>query len=90
MIYDTDLVDDPLGTGYGKVCQLIPSVCSTEGGISSAKPPRHRSLDNRQQAQETEDWTRMTPFIPATTPLTEVALQFEVYIPNPGHSQARL
>ena len=82
MIYDTDLVDDPLGTGYGKVCQLIPQRLLNEGGISSAKP-RATEVWTTGNKHETEDWTRMTPFIPATTPLTEVALQFEVYIPNP-------
>ena len=82
MIYDTDLVDDPLGTGYGKVCQIIPQRLLNEGGISSAKP-RATEVWTTGNKHETEDWTRMTPFIPAETPLTDVALQFEVYIPNP-------
>lgn len=82
MIYDTDLVDDPLGAGYGKVCQIIPQRLLNEGGISSAKP-RATEVWTTGNKHETEDWTRMTPFIPAETPLTDVALQFEVYIPNP-------
>lgn len=82
MIYDTDLVADPLGGGYGKVCQLIPQRLLNEGGISSAKP-RATEVWTTGNKHETEDWTRMTPFIPAETPLTDVALQFEVYVPNP-------
>ena len=82
MIYDTDLVDDPLAAGYGKVCQIIPQRLLNEGGISSAKP-RATEVWTTGNKHETEDWTRMTPFIPAETPLTDVALQFEVYIPNP-------
>ncbi len=82
MIYDTDLVDDPLAAGYGKVCQIIPQRLLNEGGISSAKP-RATEVWTTGNKHETEDWTRMTPFIPAETPLTDVALQFEVYIPSP-------
>ena len=29
-----------------------------------------------------DDWSRMYSYIPATTPLTEVALQFDVYVPE--------
>lgn len=82
MIYDTDLVDDPLAAGYGKVCQIIPQRLLNEGGISSAKP-RATEVWTTGNKHETEDWTRMTPFIPAETPLTDVALQLEVYIPSP-------
>ena len=88
MIYDTDLVDDPF---RDRLRQSLPAHTQrllNEGGISSAKP-RATEVWTTGNKHENRRWTAR-PLRSATTPLTEVALQFEVYIPNPGHSQARL
>ena len=53
MIYDTDLVDDPFRTGYGKVCQLIPQrLLNGRRHLLGQSPSRATEVpDNRQQAR---------------------------------------
>lgn len=76
-----DLVDDPLATGRGKVCQVLPQSVLDEGGIkagvSSSKPFAAGGNDDADG-----DWNRMTAYIPGTTPTDSVALQFDVYCPE--------
>jgi hypothetical protein len=82
MIYPEDLVDDPLGTGRGKCFQVVPDrLLNVEGGIMKGKS-RVTECWTAGTGNDEEDWTRMTPHISATAPLTEVALQFDLYIPS--------
>lgn len=76
-----DLVDDPLNSGRGKVCMVLPQSVLDEGGlkagVSSSKPFATAGNDDAD-----DDWNRMTSFIPGTTPVDSVALQFDVYCPE--------
>lgn len=78
-----DLVDDPLNSGRGKVIQIIPESYLAENpngvkaGVSNIKGFWTAGND-----EPTDDWNRMTSFIPGTTPLDSVALQFDVYCPE--------
>ena len=78
-----DLVDDPLNSGRGKVIQIIPASYLSDNpdgvkaGVSSIK-----GFWTAGNGDADDDWNRMTSFIPGTTPLDSVALQFDVYCPE--------
>lgn len=76
-----DLVDDPLNSGRGKVCQLIPESFLANGavseGVSNIKGFWTAGNDNAN-----DDWNRMTSVIPGNTRVDSVALQFDVYVPE--------
>jgi len=79
--YSTDdLVDDPLGTGKGKVCMVVPQSVLDEGGIKATAKSLLWATAGNDNADD--DWSRMYEFIPAETDLNNVALQFEVYCPD--------
>lgn len=80
MINDEDLVDDPLGK-RGKVLQLIPDRLLANG-ISSSKS-RCTECWTAGNDNSADDWTRMTPFIPEDTPVTDFAFQFDILCPEP-------
>lgn len=80
MVYPEDLADDPLG-GRGKVFQVVPDRLLADG-ISSAKS-RATECWTAGNDDSFDDWTRMTEFIPAETPVTDFAFQFDVYCPEP-------
>jgi hypothetical protein len=81
MINDEDLADDPLNSGRGKCCQIIPDRLLEAGGVLASKS-RATECWTGGNDSDLDDWTRMTKYIPADTPLTEVAFQFDVYIPE--------
>ena len=76
-----DLVDDPLNSGRGKVCQLIPESFLANGpvadGVSNIK-----GFWTAGNGNDNDDWNRMTSVIPGTTRVDSVALQFDVYVPE--------
>ena len=78
-----DLVDDPLNSGRGKVIQIIPDSYladnpdGVKAGVASIK-----GFWTAGNGDADDDWNRMTSFIPGTTPLDSVALQFDVYCPE--------
>lgn len=81
MINDEDLVNDPAtGSNRGKCLQIVPERLIAAGGASSGKP-RVSECWTAGNDDAADDWSRMYPHIPATTPLTEVALQFDIYVP---------
>lgn len=80
MINDEDLVNDPLGK-RGKVLQLIPDRLLANG-ISSSKS-RCTECWTAGNDNAADDWTRMTPFIPEDTPVTDFAFQFDILCPDP-------
>lgn len=92
MINADDLVDDPLNSGRGKVHQVIPQRLLT-AGVAAGKS-RATECWTAGAGNAADDWTWMTEFIPATTPLAEVAFQFDVYVPEDwsgtGHLQVSL
>ncbi|MDO4164357.1 MAG: glycan-binding surface protein [Bacteroides sp.] len=80
MINADDLVDDPVaGSDRGKCVQIIPERLITAGGVMSGKP-RASECWTAGNDNEADDWSLMYSYIPAETSLTEVALQFDVYV----------
>lgn len=77
--YD-DLVDDPLGSGRGKVVELVPQSVLDAGGIKAGANASIWATTGNDYAND--DWTRMESFIPGSTPVDSVALQFDVYVPD--------
>lgn len=80
MINDEDLVDDPLGR-RGKVFQVVPDRLLADG-ISSSKS-RVSECWTAGNDNEADDWIRMTAYIDPTTPVTDIAFQFDVLCPEP-------
>lgn len=77
-----NLVDDPLGTGRGKVVQLVPQsvLDGDNGGIKAGANSLLWATAGNDSPDD--DWSRMFSYIPATTPVDSVALQFDVYVPG--------
>lgn len=80
MINNEDLVDDPLNSGRGKVCQLVPERL-LKNGIAAGKS-RAAEVWTAGNGNATDDWTNWYNIIPASTPLIDVALQFDIYVPE--------
>lgn len=87
-----DVVDDPLGT-RGKCAQLIPQRMLNAGGVISGKS-RAAEWWTAGNDDPADDWSRMFSTIPAETPASEVAFQFDIYVPQAwngtGHIQLSL
>ena len=90
MINADDLVDDPMNSGRGKCVQIVPQRLIDAGGIAAGKS-RATECWTAGTGDEMDDWSRMYEYIPSTTPLTDVAFQFDVYVPEAwvgsGHLQ---
>jgi len=87
--YSTDdLVDDPLNSGRGKVCMIVPQSVLDEGGIESGAKSSLWATAGNDNADD--DWSRMYTYIPATTDLSNVALQFDVYCPDAWNGTGQL
>ena len=70
-----DLVDDPLGTGRGKVAIL------NNGGLDAGSNGKYWATAGNDNAND--DWTdRMLKVIPGNTPASNVAIQFDIYCPE--------
>lgn len=87
MITSDDLVDDPLGQ-RGKVFQLVPDRILADGVQSSKSRVTECWTAGNDNAND--DWTRMTRYIDATTPVTELAFQFDIYCPEPWSTTGQL
>jgi len=81
MINADDLVDDPLSSGRGKVCQLIPQRLLDAGGVAATKS-RATEMWTAGNGNDADDWTWMTEYFDATTSLTELGFQFDIYVPE--------
>ncbi len=85
-LQSSDLVDDPLNSGRGKVAMLVPSSIGTvKAGTSSIKGYWTAGNDDAD-----DDWSRMTKYIPATTPADSIAIQFDIYCPQPWDQTGQL
>lgn len=73
-----DLVDDPLGTGRGKVAMLIPQSVLDAGGVKAGARTDYWATAGNDNAND--DWNRMTKFIDGSTPVSEVGIQFDIYV----------
>ena len=76
-----DLVDDPLNTGRGKVAMLVPNVKLDAGGLDAGSNALLWATAGNDNAND--DWARMFTVIPESTPVTDIALQFDIYCPEP-------
>lgn len=76
-------VDDPANSGRGKCMQMIPDriLNNADGGILPTKT-RCTEVWTAGTGNADDDWTRMYSYIPAATPVTEVAFQFDVLVPD--------
>jgi hypothetical protein len=83
-----DLVDDPLNSGRGKVCQLLPQSLLDAGGLMAGS--NAKGFWTAGNGNANDDWNRMTAFIPGTTPVDSVALQFDVYVPEDWYGTGQL
>ncbi|MBO6187775.1 MAG: hypothetical protein J6O23_04635 [Prevotella sp.] len=77
-----DLVDDPLGTGRGKVAMLVPQSRLDAGGLDAGSNSLLWATAGNDNAND--DWSsRMYTTIPKETSAANVALQFDIYCPEP-------
>lgn len=77
-----DLVDDPLNTGRGKCAMLVPEAKLADGGIDAGGEALYWATAGNDNPND--DWTkRMYAYIPENTPAANVALQFDIYCPEP-------
>jgi len=81
MINADDLVSDPLGSGRGTVCQIIPQRLIDAGGVAAGKS-RASEVWTAGNGNDADDWTWMYDYYDASTALTELAFQFDVYVPQ--------
>lgn len=92
MIGAADLVQDPLNSGRGLVCPILPTRLATTG---AAAGNNHVSeVWTAGAGGPTDDWKAITPDIPLTTPVEDVAFQFDIYVPdawtNSGYIQVNI
>ena len=80
MINADDLVDDPMNSGRGKCVQIVPDRL-LEIGVAAGKT-RVTECWTAGNDNDDDDWSRMYTFIPEMTSLNEVALQFDVCVPE--------
>ena len=77
-----DLVDDPLGSGRGKVCMIVPQVKLDAGGLDAGSNGLLWATAGNDNPND--DWTsRMYTTVPKETNAADVALQFDIYCPEP-------
>jgi len=92
MIDDTDLVEDPAASGRGLCVQIVPQRLLDSGSAVAGKARIAECWTAGDGP--TDDWSTMYSSIPATTPVTEVAFQFDIYVPDTwigtGHLQISL
>lgn len=79
---DGDLVSDPAGTGRGYCVQIVPDRLLAGDGVQSGKPRVTECHSVGDGNKDWEDWSRMVSFIPAETPINEIAFQFDIYCPE--------
>ena len=77
-----DLEDDPLSTGRGKVAPLVPNSELAEGPLQTGKRSLYWATAGRGD-DPNDDWSKYFDLIPAETPVSEVAFQYDLYIPAP-------
>ena len=85
---DGDLVQDPLGLN-GYCVQIVPERLLA-AGVSPNKTRVTECHTIGDGDASWEDWTRLTGFIPAETPVTDMAFQFDILCPEPWISGGML
>ena len=75
-----DVVNDPLSSGRGLCAMLVPQRL-LDAGVQSGKS-RVSEWWTAGNDDSDDDWSRMYTTIPEETPVSEVALQFDIYVPE--------
>jgi len=83
-----DLADDPLNTGRGKCIMLIPQSVIDEGGVIAGTNGKPWATAGNDDAAD--DWSRMFTYIPSSTPVSELAMQFDIYCPQVWNGTGQL
>lgn len=79
MINDEDLMSESIGTGNVSQGNYVPH---RPARLTEFSPAANRRSEV-WTAGDTDDWRgQLTPYIPASTPVSEVAFQFDIYVPN--------
>ena len=76
MIFEEDLVEDPMNSGRGK-CVLLPAAKQVPAAAG-----KNRIAEVWTAGNGVDDWTPATRGIPAETNVAECGIQFDVYIPE--------
>ncbi len=80
------LVADPLNSGRGNVVPAVPEEVVAEGGIAAGATGKGWFTAGGEKgawSAPTEDWAAaFGELIPLDTPVAEVALQFDIYVPE--------
>lgn len=84
----SEYVDDPLNSGRGKVVELVPDSIIQAGGIKAGA--RSNLWATAGNDNPNDDWNRMTTYIPGSTPVDSVALQFDIYVPEAWNLSGQL
>ena len=85
---DGDVVPDPTGQN-GYCVQIVPDRLLAEGvAANKTRVTECHTAGDGDKAWE--DWSRLTDLIPADTPLTDVAFQFDILCPEPWTSGGML
>lgn len=80
MIQPEDLASLALGTGNVSQGKYVPH---RPARIASFDAAKNRCTEVWTAGNGVDNWrTQLTPYIPASTPLDKVALQFDVYVPD--------
>ncbi|WP_428231998.1 glycan-binding surface protein [Flavobacterium sp.] len=80
MIQPGDLESVALGTGNVSQGKYVPH---RPARIASFDAAKNRCTEVWTAGTGVDNWrTQLTPYIPASTPLDKVALQFEIYVPE--------
>ncbi|MDD3333436.1 MAG: glycan-binding surface protein [Proteiniphilum sp.] len=87
----SDLVSDPLNSGRGNCVPLIPEriLNGANGGVVAGKA-RATEVWTAGTDNPMDDWSRLYAYIPETTPLNEVAFQFDIYVPDPWSNTGQI
>lgn len=80
MIKDVDLLSASVGTGHVSQGKYVPH---RPARIASFAAGTNRCTEVWTAGNGVDNWRgQLTPYIPASTPLEQVALQFDMYVPN--------
>lgn len=87
----SDLVTDPLNSGRGNCVPLIPGriLNGANGGVVAGKA-RATEAWTAGTDNPMDDWSGMYEYFSPTTPLTEVAFQFDIYVPDPWSNTGQI
>ncbi|GAO30860.1 glycan-binding surface protein [Geofilum rubicundum] len=81
MINAEDLESEVIGTGNVSQGNYV---AHRPARLESFNPAANRRSEVWTAGNDVDDWRgQLTPYIPATTPVNQVAFQFDVYVPEP-------